>query len=444
MKSQTRWVVMACSVGSLLACDKLLPREYTRSSLMDAGAILDAAPPPPPVRTDAAPIAPDAAPIDEPEPSVMPQCGPRPQSDVAFSKVALLESAGQCARYRYCDFQAYQRDLTVKVAALRANPSAETQAAARAAWRFANASWQRAELFRFGPAASSSEPGGGDLRDYIQSYPLFDRCVVDEQTVSKAYEAPTFGASTVAGRTLPGLEYLLFDETLTHGCAASRPIEAAGQWRAIDPAELAQRKLAYADAIARDLDARTVALVDAWDPSKRNFLAEFSTAGRGSQLFMSEQAALNAIGAALFYVDKELKDSKLERPLGLNMACGDSCLGKYESPFARVSTLNIRQNLAGVRELFQGCGEQNQGLGFDDWLIALNAKDVADRMLTLLSTAEQLAAEIEGPLEDASRTDPARVIALKDAVKQMSMILRADVITLLDIDLPTYAEGDND
>lgn len=432
-------LILGCA-AALLACDKLRPLEPF-GGLDAARPRIDATLPPPPPPADASPL--DGT-MPEPMSTVMPACGPRPRADLPFSKGALLESMGQCARFHACTFQAYQRDLTAKVVAYRQTPGEAERLAAQTAWRYANASAQRAELFRFGPAAPSGDPGGQDLRFYILSYPDFSRCLVDEQTVSKVYETTAFSSSRVAGKTLPALEYLLFSDDPNNGCPATNSINTEGSFRALAADELASRRRAYAEAAALDLGLRTDQLVNAWDPAQGNFLARLSSAGPGNETYPTQQAALNAVAGALFYLDKEIKDNKLEMPLGRNGMCMDACLGQFESLFAGVSTLNIRQNLAGVRELFQGCGDAYGGLGIDDWLIAENAGGAAERMLAALALAERLASEIDRPLDQAVVSDRARVEALADALREMARILRSEIVTVLDLELPMYAEGDND
>jgi uncharacterized protein len=430
-----RFCVIVMGAAALAGCDKLPPEEivYTGPK-MDGGMSA----------MDASIVLPMGDGGSDPVSTVMPQCGPRPEAVATFSKAAFLDGIGQCAQLRYCEFEAYQRDLTDKVGAFTRDPSTQNREAARSAWTFANASWQKAELFRIGPAAPAMDPGGQGLRDDIHVFPLFDRCRVDEQTVSKAYESPDFPNSLETGRTLQAIEYLVFYDGLDNGCSPFASINTNQTWATLPEDERRARKRAYADVVARDVDGRARALIDAWHPAKGNFQQQLASAGMGSQVYPAQQDALNALGAAMFYLDRELKDSKLSLPLGITIDCTQDCAGRVESRYARISTRNIQENLVGFREIFQGCSAGNAGLGVDDWLRSVGAGDLADRMLALLDDAEAAARALPSDLEAVIRTNPAAVDALRLKVKAITDLMKTEMNSVLDIELPMNLEGDND
>ena len=133
-------------------------------------------------------------------------------------------------------------------------------------------------------------------------------------------------------------------------------------------------------------------------------------------------------------------------PLGISPDCtsGSTCPEALESRFARISTPNIAANLRGFRAIFQGCGTDNVGLGFDDWLSAVGRDDLAKSMLEALSGAEAAVADLDPPLEQALVEDRAKVQVVYDAVKKLTDLLKTEFVTVLDLGLPRVAEGDND
>ena len=379
------------------------------------------------------------------------QCDPDPPIVTgAFTKKKLLEAAASCAVAHYCRFTAAAEHLRDATAALAEERNEDTLQAARDAWRAANASWQETEVFRFGPAAPSNEPGGQNLRDLIYAWPLPARCKVDEQTVSRFYATAQFTGdsrtSLANGRSLSALEYLLFYEGTDNGCNQFSAINSSGSWAALDEGELFQRKLDSAAAAAADLVANTVALVNAWDPAGGNFRAELVSAGAGSSVYDSERTALNALFHGLYYVEKEMKDLKLGVPLGLQAEkCASvPCPDQLESRYAKVSTDNLRWNLAGFRRLFEGCGANGDGVGFDDWLREIGAGDLADRMLAALAGAEAAVDQLEIPLEECLITDIDRVRGVYEAVRALTTLLKTEFVTLLNLDRPASAGDDND
>jgi predicted lipoprotein len=362
----------------------------------------------------------------------------------AFTKRKLLEQAADCAVFHYCEFELSAARLRDASAESAEEPSAANLAAAREAWRKAMSSWQRAEIFRFGPAAPMAEdPGGRDLRAPIYFFPLFSRCRVDEQTESRAYERAAFAASSFNARGLSALEYLLFYGGADNGCASHSDLNDEGLWDALGSTERARRKAAYAAVLGGDVLAGVGALREAWGSG--GFRAELVGAGTGSSVYESEQTALNAVNRGLFYVEVELKDLKLGRPLGLTTQCSSPpCPEFVESPYALVSTQSMADNLVGFRRLFQGCGEDNEGVGFDDWLGAVGAADTAERMLAALDAAEAAVARLEPPFERALTENQAAALDVHTAVKGITDLLKSEMVSVLDLELPMGSEGDND
>jgi len=364
-----------------------------------------------------------------------------------FTKAGLLRAVGDCAMAHYRDFETRARTLAQAAQAHADDPAALHAETAREAWLAAIASWQRAEQFRFGPAARTADPGGQNLRDEIYVFPLANACRVDLQIVDRTYASAAFPTSLSNARGLSAIEYLLFHSGSENACSPSIAINASGSWTALDSAELAQRRADYAAAAANDVLARATALVHAWEPVGGDFGAHLTAAGAGSAVFAMDQDALNAVSDALFYVEHEVKDLKLGWPLGLVPDClnsPDPCPNDVESRHARVSTDHLRQNLGGFRDIFEGCGPGHSGLGFDDWLREVSADDLATRMLDALAGAQRAVDTLSPPLEDALVGDIDAALAVHSAVKALTDLLKTEFVTVLNLELPASAEGDND
>lgn len=375
-----------------------------------------------------------------------PVCDPVPVLTGSFSKRGLLESAAACARREYCVFQGHATTLRERAALAASEPSEEASAAVRDAWLAATASWQEAEVIQFGPAAAALDPGGLGLRDLVYSWPLVARCKVDEQTVSRFYEREAFFGSSSespsSGRTLHALEYLLFFSGTGNGCSAFSTINSTRSWNKLSADEVRQRRLDYAARAAEDVFRRAEALVSAFSPDDGAFGSKLVEPGA---VYASEQAALNAVGGSLFYLDKQVKDWKLATPLGLDPACPSAaCPDLVEALYARTSVDHIAKNLRGFRKLFQGCGDGNAGFGFDDWLVAVGAEELSARMLAALDGVEAAVATLDQPLETLVVSDPGRVRAVYDALKALTDPLKTEFTTALNLERPAGTIGDND
>ncbi|HEY0715547.1 MAG TPA: imelysin family protein [Polyangia bacterium] len=363
-----------------------------------------------------------------------------------FSRPALLRAFGNTALAAAQAFVPTAAELVRTTAAHEANPTDATLNAAREAFRAAFDVWQISEVMQFGPAApKGGRPGGADFRDQIYLYPLVNRCAVEEEIVASGWKSPTFATSLANRRGFFALEYLLFYEGADTGCGAFSPIVAMGTWAALPAAERDARKRSYAAAVARDIQTRSTGLVDAWSPAKENFLETFATAGPGNRLFATPQAALNAVSDAVFYFEREMKDSKLARALGLRECMAPACPEFLESPFADRSKTAFAANLVGFRRLMEGGGANYTGLGFDDLLASVGAGDLATTLRERTVAVEAALAAVDEPdFELTLAQDAASLRALYDALKSVTDLLKTQFTTVLNLELPQGLEGDND
>jgi predicted lipoprotein len=365
-------------------------------------------------------------------------------TEVEASRTALLGAVGACVLTSSREFLTQAQALEAATAAYAAKPEAGTREAAREAFRRALSAWQVVEVMQVGPAAPRAVAGGADLRDNIYSWPLVNRCAIEEQVVSRGYTAETFPTTLVNRRGLYALEYLLFYEGADTVCTTGSPA-AGSNWTAIPAEEREARKRAYAAVVAADVSRRAAQLVDAWEPAKGGFLRTLETSGPGNAVYPTSQGGLNAVSDALFYVESETKDKKVARPLGLRECESTTCPELLESQYAGRSKENLRANLVGFRRIAEGCGPGYSGVGLDDLLEKVGAGALATRLREQTVAAQAAVDAIEEPdLREALAQDPASVRALYDALKSVTDVLKIDVVTVLDLELPQSVEGDND
>lgn len=361
------------------------------------------------------------------------------------TRAAVLEAVGTCAASLYGEVAAAAAELRDASAAAAASPDPAKTLAAREAWSAAIDAWQQAELIRVGPAAPSSTPGGKDLRDLVYSWPLVSRCLVEQALVAKKYASSDFAATALVNtRGLAAAEYLLFYEGADNACSSSSSINSTGAWAALSAQELSARKLAYASVVAADVAAQTKAIADAWSKDGGDFGAQLATAGQPGSVFSTDRLAMNTVSDGLFYLDTHTKDLKLARPLGLFECAEATCPETVESPFAKRSRAHVKNNLIGLRRIVAGCDEAGQ-MGFDDLLEALGKASLAADLIA--DTDAAIAAADALPSDDiaaAMEQDKAKVLALHAAVKKVTDVLKTELVTVLDLELPQTVEGDND
>lgn len=305
------------------------------------------------------------------------------------------------------------------------------QAAAQEAWLAALGAWQRVEVMQIGPLGSSlTAAGGRDLRDRVYAWPVVNACAVDQETVAGEWaEAGFFEANLVNVTGFAALEVLLFSEPGVNACPPQVDLNADGSWDALGADAIQARRAAYAVQLAQGIRGAMAEARTAWDGG---FAEDFSS---GTGPYGSPDEALNAAFDALFFLETVTKDAKLGEPLGLRDCGADTC--PVESPIAGASHRWPAENLAGGRWLFAG----GEGRGFEDLLRELGHDDLADEVLAAFDAADAAAAALTAPIDDP---DPARPLALHEALDVLGDALKNDLATVLALQVPTEASGDND
>lgn len=325
--------------------------------------------------------------------------------------------------------------LTDATTAWSAEPtSSDARTEAQTAWRTALAAWQEAELMQLGPAGDSLKVVGGEsLRDEIYSWPLTNPCIVDQRTVRGEYaEAGFFDDVLVNSTGFDALETLLFSEPNTHVCPSQ--VLKDRDWEALGAEGIAQARADYAGVLADQIIVNIDTIVSGWE---NGFGADLASAGTEGSTFPAQLEAANAIYDALFYLETRVKDRKLGWPLGLKPCGEDSCMDEIETPLSGDSPTWLASNLVGFRALFTG----GDGLGMTDLLASVGHEDLANEVIANLDEADAAVAEIDASFDTV---DSGKLAAAHAAVKKVTDLLKSDIATVLTLQVPSEAAGDND
>ena len=317
--------------------------------------------------------------------------------------------------------------------------TSQTQAA-QEAWRATMDQWQQLEVMQVGPVLTND----ANLRNKIYSWPVVQSCAVDQDV--GFFEAGNISGTAydISRRTSPrrgldALEYLLFNDNLNHSCSLDRL--APEGWNERPEQDRKVARCQFAVEAAKDLESSAKELVEAWQ-GDNGYAQILKTAN--SDYFDSEQAAINRITDAMFYIDSITKDAKLAAPIGLqNNSCGNAaCTDDIESLISNNSISNIKNNLIGLQKLFIAGDEENAG--FDDFLTEVDAAELAATMKQDIQAAIDAADSFPTTLEQAVTADPESVQALHQAVKTVTDNLKSVFITYLALELPQTSAGDAD
>jgi predicted lipoprotein len=233
-------------------------------------------------------------------------------------------------------------------------------------------------------------------------------------------------------------------EHILHGgddneCPPQDNINATGSWNALGPDGVEANRIAYARALVVHLEDVNDFLYEKWSPEEGNFSGVLARTTQSSP-YATDRQAMNAVFDALFYLEVVTKDRKLAQPLGLVECSLDVCPEASEHLESGISVMAVAANLRGFRTLFTG----GEGVGIDDLLVELGHADLADRIMENTDNAIIVAEATPLPIHEGVTADLESIVALHAAVKEVTDLLKGDLVTVLSLQIPAEASGDND
>ena len=237
------------------------------------------------------------------------------------------------------------------------------------------------------------------------------------------------------------LEYLLFvDPAANDSCPSDIvpvPADLLSTFNALSANKKQQRRCEFMTNVATDAAKSAKILADAWDPSKGNYAKTLEDTTNTSE-------TLNKITDAMFYFEELVKENKLDAPLGGAVTnaisicgSGELCPQGVESPYARISKENVRDNMVAFQTLYQA--------GFDDWLVRNNKTALSSKFNNDITAVITGIDGIQDSFYDAITNNTKSLNdLLSGPVQDVSKALRSDVIPALGLTLPQGSASDTD
>ena len=284
--------------------------------------------------------------------------------------------------------------------------------------------WQSAEVLQIAALGSSlTAVDGADLRDDIYSWPLVSPCRIDQVTSTQGYLEEAFlSESLVSVRGLSAMEYLIYSTPET--TCPSQVIQDS-DWQALDVETL---RIEYALVVATGVKETLQEAQDYW------------ANGFPTDVYENQTAALNAVYDAMFYVEELVKERKLSYSMGLK-DCTEDCHLDVEGVYSDASLEFIAANLRGFELLFT-LGQTDGGLiGILD---ELGEKQIGVDMMENTQNALNQIEALDGSLSDLIQNDPAAVEQILESLREVTTLLKWDLATVLQVQVPEASQGDND
>ena len=289
--------------------------------------------------------------------------------------------------------------------------------------------WQELEVMQVASLGSSlTAVGGQDVRDNIYSWPLSNPCRIDQVTATQDYLSDDFiDTALVSMRGLDAVEYLLFAPLETE-CPSQVPPLSDGSWQALSDVDIQGRRLEYALVLAQTVQNDLEEAQLLWS---KDFPFD---------LYESDVKALNAVFNGMLYAEEMIKERKLHHPLGLKDECSVDCHLEVEGLYANISTEFLVANLKGLSAIIDGTDSG----GFRQVLLGVDEEGIADEFERTIDVLINQLEEIEEPLVDLIATNPEKLDDLQEDLSDLTSLLKWDIATVLEMEIPQTSAGDND
>lgn len=332
--------------------------------------------------------------------------------------------------------------------ALGASDEAAKLLAAQDAWKSLMQTVQKTELHIVGPAAKNAK----SLRNRVHFYTEDERvstCGTDTAVV-KAHSEPDFDVAVTAGnqRSLSAIEYLLFDSTLDHTCAAG--VSTVDGWNDLADSERKLQRCTLTELLAQDVSVNATQVHTDWATYRSGYL-DASEIGTNFELMTD----------GLFYFEKYAKSAKLTTPLGLDPLCQtQTCAESLESPFSETSLHNIKVNAEQLLAMFDGglddLADQNSSgwsttfkalitavvVKADAMLLAAPNDSIKQQVMAITS-ADDASTCSNAYANPDSNAEP-QACTLGGLIKRVTDDLKVDFVAYVGVSVPDGVQGDTD
>lgn len=305
-------------------------------------------------------------------------------------------------------------DLDSAAATFCDAPGAQNLETTRAAWRRAMETWVVASMFQLGPIGDENR--GLRIEFWPDANNNVPRAVEQMLARDDVLTAETLARQSVAAQGLPALERLLFDPDA----------DALAEFTSGDRAA---RRCTYARAITGNLLGIARAVEAGWT-GDGGYASQLASAGRGSDVFATREAAIDEVVNGLFTTLSAARDDRLAGPLGGDTAA-DAKPFRAESAPSGNSFANLAASLRGAEAIYDG----GSGFGFDDYLRASSRDALASRITGEFTTLQERIAAMPAPLTDAVQDEALRprVVELLDHATVLSGLIETDVSAAMDV-----------
>jgi len=320
------------------------------------------------------------------------------------------------------DFTDASQALSAAAELYVAAPDVDSMAALQEAWRETGDAWSEIALLNLDLRLTSYH---NQIYKPPPNYDFIDDILAGDDEISEAY-VDGIGSTS---KGLDAMEYLIF-------VPEKAPFDIVDVFKD-------ERRRQFVLALAQNIERKAGEIRDYWSPAGRNFAGRLVRADQEGGVI---QGAINMLANKIFVTLQTDLEMWLGEPSGIALD-GEPHPDLVESPQARHSLRLIAHRLIGLQKIFNG-GTGEDHLGFDDYLDFLGAEaadgsPLSEAINQRFDKALKSTDEIVQPLALAVIDAPDDIAALYEDLRQLQILLRADMKSHLSIVI-TLSDRDGD
>ena len=353
---------------------------------------------------------------------VFSSCNPEGNNQVNFDRAAMLENIGtNIIIPNYTDLSDKMNLLQQAATDFKAAPDNPKLTTLQTTFKSAYLSWQKCSAFEFGPAMQVS------LRMSVNTFPT-DSVQIQSNITSGSYNLEA--ANNIDARGFPALDYLLHKRNENNTAVLERftTNPEAQAWKD------------YLTALINDTKNLVDAVKNNWETSGGNYLATFIS-NDGTDVGSSLGELVNQLN----YDYEQLKNARIGIPAG-KQTLGVALPEKCEAYYAGYSVELAIEQITAIKNLYLGAGGAD-GIGFDEYLIALDAKhgsgQLSDAIKTQLDLATTALQNVPDPLSETVVNNQTVVNTAYTEIQKQVVLFKTDMPSAMSV-LITYQDGDGD
>ena len=205
-----------------------------------------------------------------------------------------------------------------------------------------------------------------------------------------------------------------------------------------------QTRWTYIDVVVTDVERRAQELSDAW---RGDFGETFENA---ESPFSAERDAVDQLFAAIFYIDLLVKDRKLGGPTGVHMSClEETCPEMIEHNISGFGRAALIANLESFIAVLHGTiniepNADSSGFGLSELLAQEGATALGEQLEELARRAITQLEASDLTLSEQLERDSDALRQIHASTREITELLKTQVVTTLNLSVPQEGAGDND